>query len=259
MGGISIKVSVLASGSKGNCTFVSTDNHKLLIDIGTSCLYTEKMLKSLDINPSSINSIFITHTHIDHIGGLKVFCKKYNPTVYLTKAMHEELTAKFSIDNYVYIDQVLEIDDLLVTMIKTSHDSGESIGYIFESDEKNIVYITDTGYINRKYYPKLQNKNIYIMESNHDVEMLMKTTRPHNLKIRIIGDEGHLSNKDASNYLAKFMGPKTKHIVLAHLSEEANDPDIAKETLVDILEKNNVNVETIIIADQNQRTELIEV
>ncbi|MDD2181067.1 MAG: MBL fold metallo-hydrolase [Bacilli bacterium] len=254
-----IKVSILASGSKGNSTYISTETHKLLVDIGTSCLYTEKMLKSIEVKPSSIDSIFITHTHSDHINGLKVFCKKYNPTVYLTKKMHQEIITKFEIDNYVYIDNNLEIDDLNVSTIKTSHDSGESNGYIFESNEKTVVYITDTGYINKKYHKKLKNKNLYIIESNHDVEMLMNTNRPHHLKIRILGDEGHLSNNDASEYLSEFIGPKTKHIVLAHLSEEANSKTTAEKTLIEKLNGRHRELDSIIIADQNERTELIEI
>ncbi len=229
-----------------------------MVDIGTSCSYAETALKSIGVNPAQINSIFITHSHIDHVNGLKVFCKKYNPVIYLTKKIHEEITKRFEINNYVYIDADLMIDDMFITPIKTSHDVGESLGYIFESNDKNVVYITDTGYINRKYYSKLQNKCMYIMESNHDVDMLMQTSRPHHLKIRILGDTGHLSNTDASNYLAKFVGIKTKHIVLAHLSEEANDPDIAKNILIDTLNKKALKVESIIIAAQNERTELIE-
>lgn len=230
----------------------------MLVDIGTSCSYAEAALKSIGVNPAQINSIFITHSHIDHVNGLKVFCKKYNPVVYLTKKIHEEIIKRFEINNYVYIDDDITIDDMLIIPIKTSHDVGESFGYIFESKDKNVVYITDTGYINRKYYSKLQNKSMYILESNHDVEMLMQTSRPHHLKIRIIGDVGHLSNNDASNYLARFIGPKTKHIVLAHLSEEANDPVKARDVLIDTLNKNNLNVESIIIAEQNKRTELIK-
>lgn len=254
-----IKVSVLASGSKGNCTYISTPNHKLLVDLGTTCSYTEKALKSLGVDPSEIDSIFITHTHVDHISGLKVFCKKYNPTVYLTPKMHEELSQKFKINSFVYLQEKFQIDDLLVNVIKTSHDTEESVGYVFESNNKDIVYVTDTGYINHKYYPILQNRDMYIWESNHDVDMLMKTNRPHHLKIRIIGDEGHLSNKAASGYLVKLVGPKTKCIVLAHISEEANTPALAHQTLVNTLKSNNHHVESIIVALQHERTELIEI
>lgn len=259
MGSVIIKVSVLASGSKGNCSYISINSHKLLIDIGISCSRTETMLKSLKVNPLEIKSVIITHTHKDHIDGLKIFCKRYNPTVYLTKIMHQEIKNKIKIENYVYIENDFKIKDILISPIKTSHDTLESFGYLLESDGKNLVYITDTGYINKKYYPKLKNKDIYIMESNHDLEMLMKTNRPHYLKIRIIGDEGHLSNKAASLYLSEFVGPKTKHIVLAHLSEEANCPVIAKETITEVFKEKKIKVDSIIIANQKERTELIEI
>ncbi len=259
MGCVIIKVSVLASGSKGNCTYLSLNGYKLLIDIGISCLKTEIMLKSLGIKPSEIKSIIITHTHSDHINGLEVFCKKYQPVVYLTKIMHQELKRSFELQNYIYIDSDFRINDIIVTPLKTSHDTMESHGYIFENAGRNMVYITDTGYINKRYYSQLQNKDIYIMESNHDPEMLMKTNRPHHLKIRIIGDEGHLSNEAASRYLSEFVGPETKHIILAHLSEEANNPAIAKETLIKTLNKKEIKIDSIIIAKQKERTKLIEI
>lgn len=254
-----MKVSVLASGSKGNCTYVCAGDYKLLVDLGTSCFYVEKELKAMGISPWEINSIFITHTHSDHIGGLKTFYKKYKPLIYLSKIMHEELGQEIELDNYIYIDDDFKIDDLVVNIIKTSHDTGCSKGYIFEYENKSLVYITDTGYINEKYHERLKNKTMYIMESNHDIDLLMKTNRPHFLKIRILGDEGHLSNNDASLYLADFIGKQTKCVVLAHLSEEANDVQLARETLENKLAKRNKEIANIVVAKQRERTELIEI
>lgn len=252
-----MKVSILSSGSKGNSTLIITENYKILIDVGTSCLYLEKSLNDLGISPSEITHIFITHTHIDHVSGLKVFHKKYKPIVYLTKKMHKELD--YINESYKYIEQLEIIDVLKVTAFKTSHDSEDSLGYVFENGDKSLVYITDTGYINNKNKELLKNRSLYILESNHDVEMLMNTNRPHYLKIRILGDKGHLSNVDCANYLSEFVGEKTMGIVLAHLSEEANSPELAYKTINEALCYNNKQIDNIIIARQNQRTDLIEV
>ena len=215
--------SVLASGSKGNSSFIETNNTRILVDLGITSGNAEKKLKSLNIEPSSINAIVITHTHADHINGLKVFIKKYHPIIYLTDKMYNEISKIITIENYQIITDDFVISDLQVTVFKTSHDTDDSNGYVFEAYGKSLVYITDTGYINKKYFPILSNKNYYIMESNHDVELLMNGNYPYYLKQRIIGDRGHLSNKDSSYYLSKFIGDNTKGVVLIHLSEENNE------------------------------------
>lgn len=252
-----MRVSVLASGSKGNCTYIETEGTKSLIDLGMSSLYVEKALKSKGIDPSEIERIFITHAHTDHVGGLKVFLKKHPVTVYLTEKMLEEIDLE--IENICFIDEDIQIDDLLVTPIKTSHDTADSNGYIFTSNGKSLVYITDTGYIHMKNYHKLKNKDMYILESNHDVTMLMEGKYPYHIKQRILGDKGHLSNKDSAYYLSQFATDNTKHIVLAHLSEDNNTPEIAKETLYKTFEKSGKKVPPVIIAKQKESTELIEV
>ena len=168
-----MKICVLASGSKGNCTYIETEKTKLLIDIGTTSLHVEKKLKDIGIDPHDIKGILITHTHTDHISGIRIFIKKYQVKLYLTSVIYEELKTMFPILNYEIVDRNFEMDDLNIEIFKTSHDAPDSNGYILSSRNTSIVYITDTGYINIKNHNKLKNKDLYIIESNHDVEMLM--------------------------------------------------------------------------------------
>ena len=246
-----MKISVLASGSKGNCTYIASNNTKILIDAGMSNLYIEKKLILLGVNPNDINFIFITHTHTDHIAGLKVFLKKHHPKVFLTQDMYNELHD--ILNDYEILENKVLLNDLEIDYFKTSHDT-DSVGYIVKNDEKEIVYVTDTGYINVKNLKKINNKDLYIFESNHDIEMLMNNPNyPYQIKQRILGDKGHLSNNQCHEYLKKIIGNKTKYIVLAHLSEQNNDPQIALNNLNDI---ENIK---IMIARQNESTELIEI
>lgn len=247
-----MKFCVLSSGSKGNCTYIEIENHKFLIDIGTSFLYTSTKLKEIGIEISEIEGIFITHNHDDHINGLKRFIKMENAKIYLSKIVMDNIP--FEISNYELIENNYNIDDILIESIKLSHDTPECKGYIFSYNGKSLVYITDTGYINAKYHEQLSNKSVYILESNHDVDMLMNSNRYRPLKMRILSDSGHISNKDCSYYLSKFIGNNTKKIILAHLSEEANTPTLALETA-----RSKIKDIDIITAKQNERTELIEI
>ena len=255
-----MKISVLSSGSKGNSTLIQTKNTKILIDLGVTKSYVEEKLKEIEVEPKEIKAILITHTHVDHIQGLKVFLKKYKPLVYVTEELLELLKEYDFAANYViYDDKSQIIDDLKIDLIKTSHDAKGSLGFIISDDKKSCVYITDTGYINNRYFEKLKNHNLYILESNHDVAMLMDGNYPYHLKQRILGNKGHLSNDDAAFYLSEFVGDNTKTIILAHLSDDNNTYDKALNTVKDTLNSKNIKVKNIIIAKQKQRTELIEV
>ena len=250
-----MRVIVLSSGSKGNTTYVECGDTKILIDMGNSCKYVTDKLKGIGVNAEEIDAIFITHTHIDHIKGLKVFYKKYNTLTYFTDKMRDELAY---IDNYKYIDSDrIQFKDLIINVIKTSHDTADSVGYVIEGDNKSLVYITDTGYINNKYFPLLSNREVYIMESNHDVEMLNNGPYSFSLRQRILGDKGHLSNYDCSRYLSGFIGNKTSTIVLAHLSEENNTYSLAYDTLMNRLEENSISINKVIVAKQDEETEEI--
>ncbi|MFA5602412.1 MAG: MBL fold metallo-hydrolase [Bacilli bacterium] len=251
-----MKISVLASGSKGNVTYIEHNNTKILIDLGMNKKYVENKLKELGINPNDINAILISHTHSDHIKGLKSFIKAYRTNLYITEKMMENLKDSIIDDNVFYLEEKNKIDDLTIDIIKTSHDINDSIGFIINDE---IVYITDTGYLNEKYYPILENKKAYLFESNHDIEMLMKGKYPYHVRQRIWGSNGHLSNEDSSYYLSKLVGNNTKVITLCHLSEENNTEKKAKECLIETLNKNSKNIEKIIVAKQDEMTELIEV
>ncbi len=226
----------------------------------TEDAYTEEKLEELEVDPREIKAILITHTHVDHIQGLKVFLKKYHPKLYVNKVILSLLNEYIDDFDYVlYETPNFMIDDLEITVIKTSHDVSGSVGFIVKNEDKSLVYITDTGYINNKYFEKLSNHNLYIFESNHDVEMLMNGRYPFHLKKRILSDKGHLSNADAAYYLSEFIGDNTNTIVLAHLSDDNNTYDAALDTLNEVLASKNKNVKNIMIAKQKQRTDLIEV
>ena len=252
-----MKVCVLSSGSKGNTTYIESKNAKILIDCGNSCKYVLTKLAELNVYPSDIDAILITHVHSDHIKGLPVISKQINAKVYMT----EKMFPYWDFDkNDTFIDSdKFKIKDLEIEVIKTSHDAEDSVGYIVNNNNKSVVYVTDTGYINRKYFDILKNRNVYIFESNHDVEMLNNGSYPFELRKRILSDKGHLSNYDSAKYLAKFIGDNTKEIILAHLSEENNTEDLALSTLKERLNKENITFNDIIIAKQNIETELITV
>ena len=219
--------------------------------------YISAKLEEIGVDIKDIDTILITHVHTDHINGLKKVIKDVRPKIYLTEKMLNELS--YEIENYNLISDDFILDDLNVEIIKLSHDANDINGYILSSNNKSIVYITDTGYINVKNHKRLENKHLYIMESNHDVNMLMKGKYPYHIKMRILGDKGHLSNKDSANYLSNFIGSNTKHIILAHLSHENNNPEIALNNLKELLKEKNINNPDIIVATQEERTDLIEV
>lgn len=255
-----MKVKVLSSGSKGNSTLIITNKVKVLLDIGTTSAYVEKALLMEEIDPKEITHILITHDHIDHIKGLKVFLKKYKPIVHVTEKLKNLFIDTIGDYNYeVFEDGKCVIEDLNIETIKTSHDATDSVGYIIKHNKSSLVYITDTGFINSKYYDVLSNNNVYILESNHDVKMLREGPYPYYLQQRVLSDKGHLSNKQASNYLCKFIGKNTKKIVFAHISEHNNTEEKVIETFNEELQKNNMKFENIMLARQNECTEYIEV
>ena len=227
----------LSSGSKGNCSLVITNNSIIMIDIGVSYTYLVKELDKLKLTPLDIDYVLITHIHSDHTKGLKQFVNKTKKKVYIPDKMVNELTSIVNIDNITVINDLSKLDDVYIELIYTSHDTECSVGYIISSNNKSLVYITDTGYIPNQEHPYLKNADYYIFESNHDMNMLMNSNRPMYLKQRILGDCGHMCNEDATHYLMNFIGPNTKHVVLAHISDECNTPEIAQNVFINALKQ----------------------
>lgn len=250
-------VSVLASGSEGNSTFIQTKNKKILIDLGMNNKYITTKLAELNVLPSEIDYVFITHTHSDHTGAMKQFFKKNSPIVFLAEEMMGELPFLEDYPNLCFDKGPFNFDSLVVEPFKTSHDAPGSRGYIIKEDDSSFVYVTDTGYINHRLFDKLYNHTIYVFESNHDIELLMHGKYPSWLKARIRGDKGHLSNNQCAFYLSKLIGPDTKEVVLAHLSKENNDPELALETVKEGLKENDVTFDKIIVATQKERTDCV--
>ena len=246
-----MRVTVIASGSKGNATLIETEKHNILIDAGLGYLTVRKRLnKTLP----EIDIILITHVHDDHIKGLTSFIKRYKPLIY-TKS--PEIFEKTLYDNiYIednYLDENLEID-----FFPLSHDT-TCYGIKVKENNKELVYITDTGFIHEKVIKKIKNKDFYILESNHDEEMLRNSRYPFYLQQRIRGDKGHLSNEMAASYIKKIIGNNTSYLVLAHLSEENNNPGIALKNAINALEETDSKLKGLFIAKQDEPLESIEV
>lgn len=241
-------ISILGSGSKGNSAYIKVNNTHILIDVGFTLIELERRLEfSID----KIDYILITHAHSDHIKGLKQITKRYNVNIIISETIKEELEYLDKYENIIYLKEKMLINDINILVIKTSHDT-ESYGFLIEYNSKSLVYITDTGYINNRYFDILKDKSMYVIESNHDIELLMNGKYPSFLKSRVMSDYGHLSNSMAAFYLSKFIGDKTQKIVLAHLSEDNNSEYLAINEVKDTFNKNQITFDDIHIAKQDE-------
>lgn len=253
---IKMKVKTLASGSKGNCTIVLCNETNIIIDAGISYLTLKRGLEENSLSFENFNAILITHSHKDHISGLKAIIKHTNILLYIPKKMYPELQELVPLTRCEFIEDQFFINDINIELIHTSHDTNCSVGYVITYNEKSLVYVTDTGYINRKYLAKMVEKDIYIIEANHDEVMLMDGPYPRFLKERVISDKGHLSNRTTAKYLKKITGKNTKYIVLAHLSEKNNTEELAMDTVTEEVTDKNIK---ILIARQHEQSPMIEV
>ena len=221
-----MKVVVLASSSKGNSTFIEINNTKFLIDAGLGFNDMKEKLFQINVNPSDLDFIIVTHAHMDHVRSIHSFNRVYNTKILISKDTYSEYNKKDYIKNYEFFDDFNYIKDINFTKIPISHDK-KGFGFVFSFEDKSIVYMADTGMIHSRYHELLKNKTMYIFESNHDVYMEMNGTKDEQTKIRNIGDMGHLSNEDCAKYLNHFIGDNTKSIMLIHISDHDNTYELA--------------------------------
>lgn len=250
-----MKFETLASGSKGNCSIVICNNIKLLIDIGISFPTLKARLEKIDISVNDLTGILISHSHSDHIKGLQSIIKKTNLKILIPEKMYEEIQNIVPKNRVIFIKDKNKLTNVNIELIHTSHDVPCSVGFIITYDGKTLVHITDTGYINKKILPKITDKDLYLIESNHDEEMLMNGPYPPFLKQRVVGDEGHLSNRQTCEYLKQIVGKNTKYVFLAHISEKNNTHELVLKEAEKVLKK---DIE-IVIATQDEESKLIEV
>lgn len=218
-----MQFSILASGSKGNCCVISNEDTRVVVDCGTTQKYLKEAFKMIECEVSSLDACLITHTHSDHISALKLFQKL---------PIYSENHLEVDDLHLIHDGDCFEIGSLKIEAIRLSHDSA-CLGYVFYDGDEKLVYITDTGYLKEQYYEKIENADYYIFESNHDLKMLIQSRRPEFVKNRIRSASGHLCNEDSAKHLRKCVGEKTKQVVLAHISEEANTRDKALEVVRD--------------------------
>lgn len=237
----------LASGSSGNCQYIETDKAKLLIDAGLSGKKIQEALVSIEVDPSTINGILVTHEHRDHIHGIGILSRRFNIPIYANEntwvSMKPQI-GEVKEENIIVFDtdRFFEINDLNIHPFRTSHDAIEPVGYSFYNKDIKISIVTDTGYVSEEVKENIKNSHLFLIESNHDVEMLKVGKYPWYLKKRILSENGHLSNDDAGRLLAEILCGSNEYILLGHLSKENNFPELAYQTVANILTEKGIDI-----------------
>ncbi len=254
---------VLGSGSKGNATLIRSGRTTLLVDAGLSYRAMNRRLEGSPLSLADIDAVLLTHEHNDHIRGLRMVMKKNPVPLYTAESVLAALPADVAVEEFFPLEPhtYQSIGDFEVYPVPLSHDTETTLGFVFLADGKKIVYATDTGFIDEKLHPVFHNADAYILEANYDVEMLFTSERPYSLKRRIDSVRGHLSNADSAYYLSRFVGERTKVIVLAHPSEECNTPERALSTFQDIFASYEIPSKDyeVHIANQHVPTKLFRI
>ena len=248
---MSVRFEFIGSGSKGNATLIQYEHTLIQVDMGVPLKRLKEGLDALNKTIEDIEAVFITHEHHDHIGTLQML-KKRGVKVYATRG-----TLPRDVDVVLEPKMPLKVGDIEVLPFSSSHDAFDPLNYIFSFGEEKLAYVTDTGTIKKENKKLLKDCTYYLFESNYDKEMLRLSGRPEVLQARIRGRHGHLGNEQSATYMCEFLGPHTKKIYLAHLSEDCNRPEVALKTYQEVFKAKGIDfpMENVIPLKQWERVE----
>ena len=231
---MALRICVLASGSSGNCTFVTSDKTSFLVDAGLSARETGARLCGVGMDLSTVSAICVTHEHSDHRGSLRAVHRKTGAALYANAPTIQALEKDPKLHslpwNVFTTGQPFTINDIKVEPFSVPHDSYDPVGFIVSSDGATAGIVTDMGMATGLIRERLKTCSVLVLESNHDEEMLRESKRPWPLKQRILGRQGHFSNRQTAEMLQEISGPQLQSVLLAHLSSDCNDPALALRT-----------------------------
>ena len=239
-----MKFHIIESGSKGNATIVEEDGRVILIDMGIAKSTLTSEMEKYGLVFSDIKAVLFTHDHSDHLNGRGFF---KDELVYAG-----ENTTQLLQNHILEPYKTYEICGFQITPVSVSHDAFNPLGFLIKGKHSTLGYMTDTGFVSEKNEKVFANCNYYIIESNHDIKMLLQTKRTAELKQRILGDFGHLSNEDSALAISDMIGDNTSEIFLAHLSEEANTPEKALLAYKRIFKMKKIDIDRFEVVCANQ-------
>ncbi len=226
-----VRLTILGSGSAGNCAFLETDQARILIDAGFSLRQIRERLASIGKTPENLDGVLVTHEHSDHVQGLTLLCSKLNIPIYCNRATKEavEYQSKRALACRLFTTGgSFEIGDVTVETFTIPHDAQDPVGFLLRTPGANVGFLTDLGHAPRLVLERVRCANVLVLEANHDIRMLQECPhRPWNLKQRILGRHGHLCNEAAADLAQEIMSAELRHLYLGHLSRECNAPELA--------------------------------
>ena len=231
-----LSLTVLGSGSAGNCSLIATNQCRLLVDAGFSARQISQRLETVGVSPESLDGILITHEHSDHIAGLAIFCRRFGIPVYANPQTAEILRRGFLPDfskwNLFMTGGAFSVKDIEIQSFYVPHDAVDPAAFVFTGDAGSIGVLTDLGYAPKLALERIRQVHTLVIETNHDERMLQEDTkRPWSVKQRILSRHGHLSNEAAAKLVAAIAGEQLRCVVLGHLSRDCNRPDLALEAM----------------------------
>ncbi len=232
-----MQTAVLGSGSKGNSVYIEMEGVHMLVDAGIGVRRVMKSLKEIGVTPDMLSAVFLTHEHTDHIKGLGPLMRATQARVYTRPGTLSALPKKDELpDRLGVIHDTMKLGPLTVRAFSTLHDAADPVGYSFSAGQAKCTLATDLGFITSSVQAAIEGSDMLVLETNHDPGMLKRGSYPWPLKQRILGNRGHLANEDAAWALV-HMRKRPEKIFLAHLSEENNRPELARETVERVLKE----------------------